>query len=141
MLRITFPSGRIIGYCFIATIPVLLCIVIVASKLAAARRVRWEFSGSNLNNRNPSTPASYRRSRRKTLSRSALDEIPMYRTRSFPSSGTRSSTPDVERGIAYQQTSSSHSSRTFSPELANQTLSRLDSLVGGSISHSIINMI
>ena len=139
----TFLSGRIIGYCFIAAIPVLLRIVIAASKLAAARRVRWESSGSNLSNRNLSTPASYRRSRRKTLSKTALDEIPMYRTRSFPGSGTYSGTPNVERGIAYQQTSSSHSSRTFNPELANQnlSLSRLDSLVGGSIYRSIIYMV
>ncbi|CAG7999741.1 unnamed protein product [Penicillium nalgiovense] len=117
----------IIGYCFIAIIPVLICIVIVTSKLKAPRRVRCESSRSDLINRSPSTPASYRRSRRKTLSRTDLDEIPIYRTGDFPGSRKRGGTPDVERGITCQQTSSS-------PDLADQnlTLSRLDSSVSGS---------
>ncbi|CAP86957.1 hypothetical protein PCH_Pc24g00490 [Penicillium rubens Wisconsin 54-1255] len=108
-------------------IPVLICIVIVTSKLKAPRRVRCESSRSDLINRSPSTPASYRRSRRKTLSRTDLDEIPIYRTGDFPGSRKRGGTPDVERGITCQQTSSS-------PDLADQnlTLSRLDSSVSGS---------
>ncbi|CAG8141117.1 unnamed protein product [Penicillium nalgiovense] len=124
--------GRIIGYCFIATIPVLLCIAIITSKLKAPRRARCESSRSNLINRSPSTAASYRRSRRKTLSRTDLDGIPIYRTVVFPGSRTRGGTPDVERGITCQQTISS-------PELADQnpTLSRLDSSVGGTTNHSV----
>ncbi|CAP97060.1 Pc21g21630 [Penicillium rubens Wisconsin 54-1255] len=126
--------GRIIGYCFIAITPVLLCMVFVTLKLQAPRRARCEFSDSNSNNRGPGTSASYRRSRIKTLSRTALNEIPTYRTGDFPGSITRSGTPDVERGITCQQTSSSQSSRTFSPELADQNLalSRPDGSVGDS---------
>jgi hypothetical protein len=108
-------------------------------KLKARRRARCVSSRSNLNNRSLSAPASCRRSRRKTLPRTALDEIPMYRTGNFLSNRARSGDPEVERGITRQETSGSRSSRTFGPEPddQNSALLRLDNSVGELINNSI----
>ncbi|RAL13096.1 uncharacterized protein BO97DRAFT_433829 [Aspergillus homomorphus CBS 101889] len=138
--RANAHAGRTIGYCFVGAVPVVICIIIIILKLKSSRRARYQSSDSSSNLRSPRAPATYGRSRKKTLSRTALDEIPIYRIEKSPGSRRRSSSPDMERGISCQRSNTNRPRCTFTLEHPDQDLVLREpiSSVGGSTTIDLV---
>ncbi|PYH63693.1 uncharacterized protein BO88DRAFT_197042 [Aspergillus vadensis CBS 113365] len=89
-------TSQIIGYCLIGVVPALLCMFIIILRLQSRRRARRESTSPN--NSTLNAPGSYRGRQRKTLSKAALEEIPMYKAGDFNTPRMTSGSSDVERG-------------------------------------------
>lgn len=94
--------------------------VIIASRLRRPRRARRETS--TVSNRSFGAPRLCLESRRKTLSKGALEEIPLYRTGKASKAEMTSNSPDVERGITFEssQPNISNSTKASSAGIAGQ---------------------